>query len=387
MRPCATPRIGAEVEFLVRERTTGAIAQLDGSLGAWLREIAASDGWSTEQSSKGAPKYRAEEFVVTLEPGGQLEFSTIPCTSARTLVDLIQRTAYRLADSAANHGLELHSFGIDPLHSLAETPLQLNSDRYGRMDTYFAATGTDAGRRMMRQTAAVQISVDAAHDPDLTWRVLNRAAPVFTALFANSRMYAGRDTGYASFRAATWASLDPTRTGVIPEAADVTSHKESSYSRFALRARCIEDTPQYRAFEDVPDATPAGWDVHLSTLFPDVRPRGFYEIRCIDAIPAAFIAAPIVLAAAIAFDERALRASYDALPRADNVWMARAAREGLNDADISAHADSLVSIVVGACGRLGPSCCSDEDIAVLRGWLQSRRDVRLSNTTSSATII
>src|SRR5690606_38584295 len=113
---------------------------------------------------------------------------------------------------AAAAGITLESIGMDPAHSLRESPLQLHADRYARMDEYLHSIG-DAGARMMRQTAAIQVSIDPAHDAALTWRVLNRAAPVLTALFANSRTYNGEDSGYASYRAQAWRDLDPGRTG------------------------------------------------------------------------------------------------------------------------------------------------------------------------------
>jgi L-histidine N-alpha-methyltransferase len=385
--PCASARIGAEIEMLVRERN-GAIAMLDGSLGAWLESIAATQGWRSIPSDKGAPKYDADGICVTLEPGGQLEFSTPAYSRPRDLIDHIQQFAAMLADSAASHGLELHFVGIDPVHPLDQTALQLTAERYQQMDAYFGATSSGggsqgsrdpqgsrgshaspaslAGRRMMRQTAATQISVDPANDPVLTWDVLNRATPVLTALFANSRCYAGHDTGYASYRAATWGELDPTRTGAVADPA--------AYGVFARRARTISDSPLFRPFEEIPGTTPDEWETHLTTLFPDVRPRGFYEIRCIDAIPPQFIAAPVLIAAAIAFDETMLRACAALLPAVDPGRSARAAREGLGDPELAALANELVRLTVAACERGGERFGGPEDIEALLRW----RDLSLA---------
>ena len=376
--PRQTPRIGAEVELFVWHTSARHIALLEGALGRWLRDIVTQNDWQTIDSGKTAPKYALRGGgSITLEPGGQLEYSTPPFESVRALIADVNETVASLRESAARHDLVLAAFGIDPLHTLDETPLQLTGERYRAMDEYFRAIGSP-GRRMMRQTAAIQVSIDAAHDTHLTWDVLNRAAPVLTALFANSRMYAGADTKHASYRAATWLALDPTRTGVFATA------EFDEYTTFALNARSIADAPLYRPFHLVPNATSADWQKHLTTLFPEVRPKTYFEVRCIDAIPVEHIAAPVMMVAALAWDETVLREAARVLPRADATALTRAARGGMNDDALREQARILAQLAIDASERsyagrqknpaddrasAGAYDVTADDAGVLRSWM------------------
>ena len=69
-----------------------------------------------------------------------------------------------LRDEASASGIDLLAVGVDPFNGIDRVPLQLHGDRYTAMDAYLAACGP-AGPRMMRQTAAFQITADAGDDP------------------------------------------------------------------------------------------------------------------------------------------------------------------------------------------------------------------------------
>ena len=90
--------------------------------------------------------------------------------------------------------------GIDPTGDIDAAPLLLSTKRYERMAAYLGRRGP-AGARMMRQTAAFQVALDFDDEPWLRWRVLNAAAPYVVAVFANSSVYDGVETGCPSTRA------------------------------------------------------------------------------------------------------------------------------------------------------------------------------------------
>src|SRR5258705_2612310 len=98
-------------------------------------------------------------------------------------------------------------------------PLQLHRDRYTGMTSYYDSIGP-SGVQMMRQTAALQINLERGGDPKSRWRLLNALAPIVVALFANSRQYARKATGWASYRAQVWRTLGPSATGIIYDQAD-----------------------------------------------------------------------------------------------------------------------------------------------------------------------
>src|ERR1700683_4021001 len=103
----------------------------------------------------------------------------------------------------------------------------------------------------------------------------------------------GHPTGYRSFRAACWQALDPTRTGLAYAPGDPAVR----YLDFALNASAflVGSDPRavmsYRDWiEDQGEVDPHEWDAHLTTLFPEVRPRGYFEVRSIDAVSLEWLA-------------------------------------------------------------------------------------------------
>ena len=111
----------------------------------------------------------------------------------------------------------------------------------------------------------------------------------------------------------------------------------SAYLDFALRAPAIllpQLQGEHRPFGDwLRHARPTmeEWRDHLTTLFPEVRPRGHLELRSCDAVSPQWYAAPIALAVGITYDPWALRAAADLLGRPDLGLLDRAGRLGLGD--------------------------------------------------------
>jgi glutamate--cysteine ligase len=235
--------------------------------------------------------------------------------------------------------------GIDPHNDVAAVPLEIASERYSKMTAYFERIGP-SGVRMMRQTAAMQVSVDGGDDPETRWRLLADAAPYLTALFANSSRYAGQETGFQSFRERCWRLLDPSRTGV--------PHPELSpcegYTRFALDAIDMTRTTSssaYRSFADWAgdgDWTESQWENHLTTLFPEVRPRGHLEVRAIDAVPPEMLGVPVLVVSGLVYDSTAFAEARSLLPPAGEDFLNRAARCGMHDPEIAAIARMVAEL-------------------------------------------
>jgi glutamate--cysteine ligase len=217
---------------------------------------------------------------------------------------------------------------------------------------------------MMRQTAAFQVSLDFDDEPWLRWRVLNAATPYVTAIFANSPIYAGERTDYQSTRAQVWRDLDPTRTGIPYDERDPVG----AYLEFALAAPAIlypTIEGEHRPFGDWlarANPTPDEWQDHLSTLFPEVRPRGHLELRSADSIPPHWYAAPLALTAGILYDPAALRATADLLGTPDLGLLERAGRCGLHDPAIARMAADLFEVALQGCRGLGPRYFHPSDI-------------------------
>ena len=139
---------------------------------------------------------------LTVEPGGQVEFSGAP---QRRLADVereLRRYLSRLREVAEANRLAFLAVGFDPLRSLEEQRW-FPKLRYEVMRPYLASRGRRAWDMMCR-TCTVQANLDYGPPEDLCKKFLvgNRLAPVVTAVFANSPFERGRPSGYKSTRAA-----------------------------------------------------------------------------------------------------------------------------------------------------------------------------------------
>jgi len=364
-----TPRrIGAEVEFIPVESLNGRRCPIESESELatlpFLRRYGLKQGWREGWTSKGTPCFSSPiGGSLTFEPGGQLEYSSPPCNSASGLLALLRAVVLPLRAAAAGEGIDLLPVGIDPINPAEQAPLLIHAQRYARMAEYLERRGP-AGARMMRQTAALQVSLDFDDEPWLRWRVLNAATPYVTAIFANSPIYAGERTDHQSTRAQVWRDLDPTRTGIPYDEQDPVG----AYLEFALAAPAIlypAIEGDHRPFGEWlvrANPTPDEWHDHLSTLFPEVRPRGHLELRSADSIAPHWYAAPLALTAGILYDPAALRATADLLGTPDLGLLERAGRCGLHDPAIASMAADLFEVALQGCRGLGPRYFHPSDL-------------------------
>jgi glutamate--cysteine ligase len=390
-----TPRrIGAEVELIPLEAGSGRRLPLEADDGPailpFLRRFAARQGWGEARTPKDAVCFLVRGGgTIGFEPGGQIEYSTPPSRSVTALVNRLRSVVVPLRTAAAAEGIELLSSGIDPHNSQADAPLLLDSKRYERMAEHFA-TISPFGGVMMRQTASIQVSLDFDDEPRSRWRLLNAIAPFVTAIFASSPVYHGCATGHRSFRAHAWRRLDPLRTGLPFDGA----RPVEAYLRFALGAPAILFPTVGGSClpfgEWLARANPSleEWETHLSTLFPEVRPRGHCEVRSADAVDPAWYAAPIAFLAGLAYDPHASRAALDLVPAPDPALLERAGRDGLHDPAIARTAAELFELALAGCRALGSGYVHPSHLEEARGYFDryTRRGLSPADDVPSAAI-
>ncbi len=326
---------------------------------------------------------------LSFEPGGQLEYSGgVAPAAAGALADadavmLDLASAWQAADQL------LLSAGIDVWTDLDEVPQQLEAGRYVAMDAYFAKRGV-AGRRMMRHTCALQVNLDpgAGEEAEARWLLANLSAPITTATFACSP--AADPDPAVSLRARSWRHLDPSRTG-IPGPRDLAAapDRRADWFDFAMAADVLlvetadgtthPGRPGFSFGHWLRDGDPElGWPTaedlrhHLTTLFPEVRPRGAIELRSVDALPARWRAVPVVLTTGLLYDPTAQRQALDVLTsRGDRLRddLVRAGEVGLKDAELCAVAVEVWSFALEGARRLGPSYHRATDLDTAEAFL------------------
>jgi len=368
-------KLGVEVEFIPVEALTGRRCPLESDLIPstlpLLRSFGARQGWLEGRTSKGTPCFIVPQGgTISFEPGGQLEYASPPCPTAGTLLSLVRAVVFPLRAAAMAEGIDLLATGIDPFNKVERAPLLLRARRYELMAEYFAGLGP-AGAQMMRQTASFQLNLDFDDEPWLQWRVANAMAPYVTAIFANSPIYQTAPTGCQSTRAAVWQAVDPSRTGLPFDEKDPLR----GYLDFALRAPAMllpTFEGAHRSFAEWLRLTAISsdeWHEHLSSLFPEVRPRGHLELRSADAVSPDWYAAPLALSAGILYDRDALHSAAELLGSPDPELLPRAARWGLHDALIQEVAVELFEIALTGCRALGSRYFHPADLEQAESFL------------------
>jgi glutamate--cysteine ligase len=295
---------------------------------------------------------------VTYEPGGQLELSSAPQPG---LAALHRAISFDLAFVRKALGdLALVGHGVDPLRAPF---MQTAEPRYLCMSAFFQTHSKEGGLPMMCGTASVQVCLDIgadAADAARRWRLAHSLGPVLVAAFANSPLRAGRRTGLKSTRQAIWNALDPGRT-TAPVGAD----PAEAWARYALDAKVMmcrtsnggwlaDPGTTFREWVATGEATAWDLDYHLSTLFPPVRPRGWYELRMIDALPEPYWRVPVALVTALLDDPVASRLAEEATEPVTGRWR-QAARDALADRELARAARECFAAARTALPRLGAS--------------------------------
>ncbi|RSM67853.1 ergothioneine biosynthesis glutamate--cysteine ligase EgtA [Actinoplanes sp. ATCC 53533] len=294
--------------------------------------------------------------AVTVEPGGQLEISSAPAGSLTELHQSLSADQAHLTALLARSGLVLGDTGLDPYRSPRR---MLQTPRYAAMQRSFDAAGRH-GRTMMCSTAGMQICLDAGTERQLPhrWGALHEMGPALLAAFATSGRHAGRDTGWASARMATWYGIDPGRTRPVSTPGDLAT----GWADYALAAPllCVRrgeqswDVPAGVSFADWIDGALGDpprvddLDYHLSTLFPPVRPRGYLEVRYLDTQPGTEWIAPAAVVTALLADDATTDAARAVAAATAGEWVT-AARAGLADPAIRRTATDLLDL---ACRNL-----------------------------------
>ncbi len=235
--------------------------------------------------------------MVGLEPGAQVEIATPPETRLDALHRFLARLDAELA-RAAGEGFALRPWGLAPSNH-EEDGADVPKARYVILKDHLLAAGR-RGRQMMKLSASSQFSIDYLDEGDLAAKTaaVLRLLPYLVACTANSPVRMGRLTRWKTQRPLIWRGTDPLRCG-LPA---FLFEKENAYGRWARYALGRPVLMAVREGRFVPGdgrtflqwwrkpgaaapLTMEDWDLHMSTLFPEIRSRGYLEVRTLDSLP------------------------------------------------------------------------------------------------------
>jgi glutamate--cysteine ligase len=339
-----------------------------------LQDLIAQGGWTPYREGPFPIALHGPLGAVTLEPGGQVELSGKPYhTVAEVHADAVafnerldawlEPTPYRQSALGFTPAARIDDVGWVP------------KGRYVIMRRHMALSGP-LGHHMMKGTAATQASYDFLDELDCARKVrLGIAlAPLVTAMFANSPYTHGRANGWASFRGFIWTRTDPARTGLPDAAADFSFKRWVDY---------LLDAPmmftkvhgQWRAAEgrsfrtwmrdgiDGVQPTSKDWDLHQTSVFPEVRVKRQIEVRMADCVPTPLATAFVALFKGLYYSPQSLDAG-EAIARRFQRYGTRearfltACRHGLHGVvggrRLSAWSEEVVTAAADGLDRIAP---------------------------------
>ncbi|GMQ27870.1 glutamate-cysteine ligase family protein [Algoriphagus confluentis] len=288
------------------------------------------------------------------EPGGQVEIVTAPSQSLIQAEQQLKQMQDILVEIQQEYPVRFAQLGTDPFFTGEEIGLQLPKPRYRHLQGYFNSLHP-SGQQMMLQTCSQHINIDLGEKEEiqlLRIGVAQAISPFLTALFAHSPVLERKITGQKSLRSTLWRSLDSKRTGFwITE--EQAFHKKGwveAYAKLAFHAPLlhiegVDDrwfggkyTWAYWLKNQINGQRPSfsDWENHLSLLFPQVRMKGFLEVRATDALPRAWQMVPSAFLAGIIYSPHALEKVWGILePKIQDLdLLCQKASEGLKDEEI-----------------------------------------------------
>lgn len=259
-----------------------------------LRTFAKLDEWEYITDDYNIIGLKKGEDRITLEPGGQLELSLKPEKNIADVKSKIECFNKKINPVLRRNEINLLEYGISPVSTYKQINL-IPKKRYHIMADYLWGILSDV---MMRETAGIQACYDFSSEEDAIrkFRIANILSPFMTAMFANSPIRGGVDTGYKTFRGLSWLNTDNERCSFMSRNL---FEKKSDYG-FKNYIEEVMKTPMIFIvrndkpveilgkinFEQFLDkgyegytATLEDFNLHANLYFPEVRLRDFIEIR------------------------------------------------------------------------------------------------------------
>lgn len=359
-------RVGVELEWLVRDPADPfgrpSVTRLHHALAGLGQAVFGGDPQPGGGPLPGGGR-------LSIEPGGQLELSSAPAASLDACVAAVTEEMRLVRAAVATAGLVLEGAGLDTLRAPERV---LDTPRYAALESFYDRFG-DAGRVVMCNSASVQVCLDAGEETDgwtgyrYRWRLADALGPVLLAAFANSPSRSASGVRQRSTRQLHRFGTDPSRTRTPRLGPD----PRQAWSRYALAARvaCVRQEPpapwsagdggSFRDWLRGAGSRPAelaDLELHLGTVVPPVRPRGYLEFRMIDAQPGDDWVVPLAVTTALLDDPVAADIAAAACEplrslRRHRDWV-RAARTGLSDPLLGAAALTCFEAAIDALGRM-----------------------------------
>ncbi|XP_020873441.1 glutamate--cysteine ligase, chloroplastic isoform X3 [Arabidopsis lyrata subsp. lyrata] len=271
---------------------------------ALLNGIAERYGWDKVMEKERIIGLKQGMRSISLEPGGQLELSGAPLETLHQTCDEIRSHLHEVKTVAEELEIGFLGIGYEPKSSLEDVTI-VPKGRFHFITDHLTRAST-TGPDVFFRTCTVQVA---------------------TAIFANSPFSNGKPNGFLSVRSHMYIDSDKKRTGMIPFVFD-DSFGFERYVEYALdlpmlfliRNESYLDCKgmTFRDFmsgkiSHLSDEQPTinDWEIHLGTIYPEVRLKRYLEMRGADGGPLGMLCALPAFWVGLLYDEDSLQAVLD----------------------------------------------------------------------------
>ena len=246
-------------------------------------------GWKEISEDNNLIGLNNNKQSITLEPGNQIELSGGLCENVHQVCAESFKFQKQLDEACAYLGLETLSIGYDPITALQNSPNNPKK-RYKVMTKEMPKKGK-LSLEMMYQTCGTQINLDYSSEEDFTkkFKIISFLTPLTVALFSNSAVKQGDPTGYLSYRTKVWQNTS--RAGLPDFFLDEVTFEK--YADFVLNFPLLfyyknneYNFPMGKTYKDLvshEEANIENLELHLSTIFTELRLKKYIELRSLDA--------------------------------------------------------------------------------------------------------
>ena len=282
--------VGMEYERLPISATSFKNIDYENGICNFLRQFAKEENWDYITDDFNIIGLKQNHDTITLEPGCQVELSIKPEKTIFDIEKKIKSLNKKILPILDKLNINLLEYGVSPLTTHKNINI-IPKKRYKIMARYLWGILSDV---MMRETAGVQGCFDFTDEEDAVrkFKIANKMVPFMTAMFANSPIRGGVETGYKSFRSLSWLNTDNERCGYACNLDEEFSFDEyinkvmQSPVIFLNKGRNPLEINGRMNFEDYMEkgfegfeATLEDYKLHANLYFPEVRLRNFIEIR------------------------------------------------------------------------------------------------------------
>lgn len=262
---------------------------------------------------------------ITIEPGGQLELSTPILKDIKSVDFWFKKHVAEIKAVTNNETTAWIGTGLSPFQDIQDITI-VPKERYNVMINYLPSKSMSS-LFMMKATASVQVSLDYESEEDAGKKLFTAVtlSPFINSFYGNSPIYNGKWIEQVSHRGFVWSKMDKDRSGFLEDVLKKGRFSFDIWVDYLLNVPmmfyCIDDKfipANGRSFKSYmesgfnghfPDAL--DWEMHITSVFPEVRLKKFIEIRGADSNPTALATSVPALWVGLLYDKEVLNEISD----------------------------------------------------------------------------